>query len=259
MANSWKGHLSQVTGPLSSIWGIYQGDGYENNFCTHLGVGLQGPWQVGGRLFCKWWRFFLNPCGLRRGSFDPQFGQVCTHEDGLWANVWELFGTHLERGLGQTARGDLLANLGGQEGSGKRIFFAWLNGQVGQEGQELDLNKFPRTSPEGSEDRLGELNGGRRVGPALEGPGAWGGGGPSPRGWEGGQRALPPGGAPSCCGSDVVLRARAPGSRGILATALRRRGWGQLKGITLHPVSASGQEPPPPTHPAEPCRHDPSR
>lgn len=140
-----------------------------------------------------------------------------------------------------------MANLGGQEGSGKRIFFAWLNGQVGQEGQELDLHKFPRTSPEGSEDRLGELAGGRREGPALEGPGAWGGGGPSPRGWEGGQRALPPGGAPSCCGSDVVLRARAPGSRGILATALHRRGWGQLKGITLHPVSASGQEPPPPT------------
>lgn len=63
-----------------------------------------------------------------------------------------------------------MANLGGQEGSGKRIFFAWLNGQVGQEGQELDLDKFPRTSPEGSEDRLGELAGGRREGPALEGP-----------------------------------------------------------------------------------------
>lgn len=46
-----------------------------------------------------------------------------------------------------------LGKCSGQEGKGERIFFAWLSRQVGLEGQELDLRKFPRTSAKRSEGR----------------------------------------------------------------------------------------------------------
>lgn len=116
-----------------------------------------------------------------------------------------------------------------------------------KEGQGLDLRKFPRTSPEGSEDRRRELAG-RAEGGAARGP--WRvGRGRIEAGW-GRRAAREPSLLAGLRAAAQMLfcerarpRARAPGQRGIQATTLHKQRCGQLKDTPPHPVSASGWGP----------------
>lgn len=106
---------------------------------------------------------------------------------------WRTFGTHLERGLGRSARGDVWGRRKAQSGSFLFLFFLPDSADVSAR-RVKGLRKVSSSFCKG----VGRMErGGRRGG----GSPARGAGVEQPRGWDSGQRALPPGGAPSCCGS----------------------------------------------------------
>lgn len=125
---------------------------------------------------------------------------------------WRTFGTHLERGLGRSARGD--EALEGTFGEGEKhragpfYFLFFLPDSADKSARRVKgLRKVSSSFCKG----VGRMErGGRRGG----GSPARGAGVEQPRGWDSGQRALPPGGAPSCgsVGARAWLEGR-PGRR----------------------------------------------
>lgn len=149
---------------------------------------------------------------------------------------WRTFGTYLERGLGRSARGD--EALEGTFGEGEKhraglfYFLFFLPDSADKSARRVKgLRKVSSSFCKG----VGRMErGGRRGG----GSPARGAGVEQPRGWDSGQRALPPGGLRA-----AALWARAPGSRGAQAAGLHKLGWGQRKGASPHPGSASSWGP----------------
>lgn len=194
----------------------------------------------------------LNPCEtLGRGSFGTRFGLTFarmwlgTQGKAEFGQHQGTFGIHLERGPG----GDLLASFGGRREAESTSFspgsmnqLAWrVKGCTSESFLEL-LQRGWRT---GGESWLAR----HREGQAHEGPGAWGGGGQSPRRRpELSQSALPPGGAPSC-GSEVVLPALWAGRRSSPLTNPPQH-YTRGLGATSHPVSPSGAGTPPDVSPS---------
>ena len=85
------------------------------------------------------------------------------------ANVWEP-SAHIWRGaLGPTSRGVLLASIWGRWETTSASFLSGSMNKLVNEGQGLDLRKYPPTSPKESDDR-GRERASRAEGGAARGP-----------------------------------------------------------------------------------------